>query len=296
MNSVFPDGIARMTPHDELWPMRLSTIADPPKQLFVRGQTSLLRSTCVAVVGSRRASPYGTEACSMVASSLARAGITVVSGMAFGIDSIAHTSALENDGSTIAVLGSGIDNASMTPREHEPLGRRIDGPKGLILSEYEPGNGATKYSYPERNRIISGISQATIIVEADIKSGSLITAKCALDQGRDVYAVPGSIFWPRSEGTNWLIAQGAHPLLHIEEVIERVHGAQPPLLEKPQKMSIVDDSLEERIVSLLSQQGPLHMDAIVGALTCSAPEAMIALSMLELSARIRSAHGTYRIT
>lgn len=296
MNSVFPDGIARITPHDDLWPLRLSTIADAPKQLFVRGKTSLLHSTCVAVVGSRRASPYGTEVCGMIASSLARANITIVSGMAFGIDSIAHTSALDADGSTIAVLGSGIDNASMTPREHEPLGRRIDGPKGLIISEYAPGSPATKGSYPARNRIISGISQATIIVEADIKSGSLITAKCALDQGRDVYAVPGSIFWPRSEGTNWLIAQGAHPLLHIEEVIERVNGTQPSLLESTANPAPNNDSLEERIVTLLSQRGPLHMDAIVETLPCSAPEAMIALSMLELSKRIRSTHGIYRIT
>jgi DNA processing protein len=216
--------------------------------------------------------------------------------MAFGIDSIAHIAALDAGGTTIAVLGSGIDSASVTPREHEPLARRIDGPKGLVVSEYDPGSAPNKGSYPARNRIISGLSQVTIIVEADIKSGSLITAKHALDQGREVYAVPGSIFWPRSEGTNWLIAQGAHPMLHIEEVIESVLGVGPRAATQGQATPSTDNSLDQRIVALLNEHGPLHMDTIVETLACPAHEAMIALSMLELSARIRSANGIYRTT
>lgn len=176
---------------DELYPVSLQDLFDPPLVLFATGRVGLLQSAPrMSIVGTRRASSYGMEACKWVASTLVRSGVTVVSGMALGIDGTAHTAALADEGQTIAVLGCGVDISY--PQSHRTLHREI-AESGLIVSEYAPGSEAAKHRFPERNRIIAGLSETTIVIQAGERSGALSTALAALDLGRDVYVVPGPI-------------------------------------------------------------------------------------------------------
>jgi len=187
---------------DSLYPQLLSQICDPPPCLWTRGDRSALASIAVAVIGARAASHEGLIAAGEIACDLARAGIVVVSGMARGIDSAAHAGALDGGGKTIAVLGTGIDR--VYPAENDLLAERIAA-NGLLLTEFPPGTHPEDWHFPRRNRIISGLSKAVVVVEAKEKSGSLITARLAADQGRDVMAVPGTIVGGRNRGANALL-------------------------------------------------------------------------------------------
>lgn len=198
------------------YPMMLSLINQPPKQLYYVGNISLLETRCVAIVGSRNSTEYGRWVAYNMGKSYAEAGLTVVSGMAEGIDSSAHKGALDVGGNTIAVMGNGLDHCY--PIENGDLYKRIKD-KGLAISEYENHVKPRKYMFPQRNRIISGLSEAVIIVEAGLKSGSLITAELAIEQGRHVYAVPGNITRKTSIGCNRLIQDGAEMITVIGDVL-----------------------------------------------------------------------------
>lgn len=198
------------------YPKSLRVIDNPPKELYCAGDISLLKSKNAAVVGSRKFTSYGREVSGLVSRELAKVGITVVSGMAYGIDTFAHEGALKVSGKTAAVLGTGLNKAY--PAVNRGLMDRIY-EEGLLISEFEPDFPGKKYAFPLRNRIISGLSSHVIIVEAGLKSGALITASYALEQGKEIYSVPGNIMNYSSAGTNKLISDGAIPLINIKDLI-----------------------------------------------------------------------------
>lgn len=215
--------------HEE-YPEMLKYIQDPPLVLYARGRIPRLNT--VAIVGSRKASGYGIEAAVKFASDLAYAGILVVSGMARGIDTAAHCGALNAGGETVAVLGCGVDTAY--PPENEKLMERIT-ESGAVISEYPPGTPPATFHFPSRNRIISGMSLGTLVVEAGMKSGSLITAKTALEQGREVFAIPGNITNYNSMGTNRLIKDGAKMVLHVDDILDELSFGLAPIEKAKRK-------------------------------------------------------------
>ncbi len=199
------------------YPEHLKSIPDAPERLYFSGDIRLIEHPLIAIVGTRRCSPYGRWAADKIAERIARCGVSVVSGMASGIDTAAHKGCIKGGMPTIAVLGTGVDICF--PASNRQLHERIAA-EGLLISEYPPGEGGRPAYFPQRNRIISGLSKSVIVVEGAPKSGSMITAKLALEQGRDVFAVPGNIDQPNSRGVNKLIADGAYPILELESVCE----------------------------------------------------------------------------
>ena len=199
---------------DDEYPQRLGHLVDPPPILFSRGRLELLQKPSVTIVGSRRSTAYGRRTAEALAAQMALRGITVVSGLALGIDGASHRGALEAGGDTVAVLGSGVD--LIQPASHRRLGERIVR-EGLLLSEFLPGEPARPHHFPRRNRILAALGGAVVVVEAAEKSGALITVEHALDLGRDVYAVPGALDAPQSRGCNTLIRQGAQVIISPEE-------------------------------------------------------------------------------
>jgi len=214
------DGIALVTWGDSVYPAALSAIVDPPPALWVRGNIAALSGPAVAIVGSRAGSPYGLTVAERLAADLAARGIVIVSGLARGVDSAAHRGALAAPGVTIGVLGSGVD--VVYPAEHRSLAGDIEANRGAIVSELVPGTPPQPQFFPLRNRIISGLSRAVLIVEAGEKSGSLITARCALDQGRDVLAVPGNVLSGRNRGGHGLLRDGAKIVESADDILEEL--------------------------------------------------------------------------
>ncbi len=231
-------------------PARLRGPQDEPKELYLRG--TLPRRLPVAIVGSRQPTAYGRRAATAIAARLAVAGIPIISGLAFGIDSEAHRAALDSGGRTIAVLPSGLDDRTISPQTNLPLARRILEAGGALLSEYSTGTTARKEFYYARNRLISGLSRAVVVVEAKLPSGSLLTAGHAATQGRDVWALPGPIESPVSQGTNLLIADGAHPIVSVSEFLEalgleRQAESGPGLAGELSDQPVHVDTLAERL-------------------------------------------------
>lgn len=208
---------------DEVYPELLKEISDPPPVIYFRGDANLLQTSCIAMVGSRASSSYGSRTAFTLARNLAGRGITVVSGLALGIDAEAHRGALAASGKTIGVLGCGID--VVYPRQHDKLYKKI-GENGLIISEYPPGTQPEGFRFPARNRIIAGLSKGVVVVEAARKSGSLITAQMALDYGREVYGVPGQVDSFKSEGVHGLLQQGAKLVQSEYDILEDVFAGQ----------------------------------------------------------------------
>lgn len=204
------------------YPERLRNIYDPPKKLYVLGNFKILKEKAIAIVGSRKATEYGKKVAFQISQELTKENINVVSGLAIGIDTYAHLGAIsiQNQASTIAVLGSGIDE--MYPKENTELARKIIQTGGCIVSEYPLGTKPKKINFPQRNRIISGLSEGVVVVEASEKSGSLITAEFGIEQGKEIFAVPGNIDNPLSKGTNQLIMDGARMVLSSKEILEEI--------------------------------------------------------------------------
>jgi DNA processing protein len=217
MEKIAAQGIGILTWEDDLYPPRLKEIDQPPPILYVRGELTTEDSWAVAVVGTRRVSAYGRQVAEELSAFLAANGVTVVSGLARGVDAIAHQSALKTGGRTIAVLGCGVDR--VYPPEHATLATKVIA-NGALVSDFAPGTPPDASNFPSRNRIISGMAMATVVVEAGETSGALITAQFAVDQGHEVFAVPGNILAPQSKGTNRLIAQGARPMLSASDLLD----------------------------------------------------------------------------
>jgi DNA processing protein len=218
-------GIAAVTWSDTAYPVALTTIVDPPPMLWTRGRIDALSLPAVAIVGSRAASPYALSVAEHLAADLVVCGLAVVSGLARGVDSAAHRGALAGGGTTVAVLGSGVD--VMYPPEHAPLAADIS-VEGAVVSELVPGTPPQPWCFPLRNRIISGLSRAVVVIEAGEKSGSLITARCALEQGRDVLAVPGNVLSGRNRGAHGLLRDGAKIVESADDILEELGMAPRP--------------------------------------------------------------------
>ncbi|MDO4834016.1 MAG: DNA-processing protein DprA [Bacillota bacterium] len=240
---------------ESAYPARLTEIRRPPEQLYYMGNLKMLENCCAAVVGSRTTTVYGRNTGKAIASRLAERGVTVVSGMAAGIDSCAHNGALAVGGNTAAVLGCGVDICY--PPENDGLKKELER-KGLVLSEYDPGVRAERYSFPERNRIISGLCDITVVVQARNRSGALITAELAAEQGREVLAVPGNIDSQYNLGSNKLIREGATPLISIDDVLEPLGLRKASREQARQKLS----DTEYEIFCLLQERGELGIDQL----------------------------------
>jgi len=250
-------GIQVVTWQDAAYPSVLKEIDQPPPVLYLRGSLVPEDGWAVAIVGTRRITPYGRQVADELAAYLAHHGLTVVSGLARGVDAVAHEAALKASGRTIAVLGSGID--IIYPLENKYLAEQIV-KQGALISDYPPGTQPEGVNFPPRNRIISGLARATVVVEAGEKSGALITATFAAEQGREVLAVPGTIHAPQSKGANRLIQQGARPLLAMQDVLDAIDFEHAQ--EHYQARTLFpSDEKEKAILRILSDE-PLSMDEI----------------------------------
>lgn len=274
-----------LTLADDDYPALLRQLPDPPLALFYRGNPALLKKSAAAMVGSRRASAYGINAARHLAGQLAMAGVAVISGLARGIDAASHQAALDAGGDTIAVLGTGID--VVYPRSHKKLFRTIE-ERGLIVTEFAPATPPLPPNFPIRNRIISGLAMATVIVEATGRSGSLITARMAAEQGRNVCAVPGTIFAPGAEGTNRLIQYGAKLVHDVNDILEEVPGA-PRLGSVPE---IAPDSPLREVLDVFTRDDATHIDAAAEKLKTSVAAVSDAVLQLELGGWLEALPGS----
>lgn len=286
MANIQKKGIKVLTWEDPDYPRRLKEINQAPPVLFINGSINVEDDWAVAVVGTRRVTPYGRQVAIEIAQFLAQNGVTIVSGLARGVDAIAHQSALQAGGRTIAVLGSGVD--VVYPPEHSKLAREIVA-QGALVSDYPMGTPPDGINFPPRNRIISGLSLATVVVEAGEKSGALITAEFAVDQGRDVFAVPGSILASQSEGTNKLIEQGARPLLKMTDILEILKLEQIPEKQQNRKTNPINET-EKKILVHLSQD-PLHVDELCSLAGLPISEVSATLTMMELKGMVSQVGG-----
>lgn len=280
-----------ITMKDSMYPEALKNIPDPPVALYYRGKLEK-ESVCVAVVGSRRASAYGLEMARRLSQELARHGVTVVSGMARGIDSKAHSGALEVGGRTIAVLGCGVD--IVYPSENSGLMEKIC-ESGAVISEYIPGTPPISFNFPARNRIISGLSQGVAVVEANEKSGSLITADFALEQGRDVFAVPGNINSINSTGTNKLIKDGAKIVTNAGDILDelKISNSANNNLCGEKHLPEVSLGNDEKTIAQRLLSGPAHIDTVARDCGISVQLAGSVLVMLELSGFVEQLPGKF---
>ena len=289
-------GATVLLPDDPAFPPLLSEIPEPPALLYVRGDVRLLRRAAAGIVGSRDHSAYGADAARLLAAGVARAGVVVVSGMARGVDAIAHTAALDTGGTSIGVLGNGF--GVVYPAANRALYERMAA-TGCLITELPPGERPHAGAFPRRNRLISGLAGVTVVVEAAPGSGALITADCALDQGRTVLAVPGPITSPTSLGCNRLIQQGAKPALSAGDILEELGlsgmdaAAEPPATgEAPSERPLPPDlsELQRSLWETLCAE-PKHVDALVATAGTDTSAVLTALTELELRGVVKQQPG-----
>jgi len=284
-------GIQVLTWDDPEYPRNLRNIPLPPPVLYVKGALAPADEWAVALVGTRRATPYGREAARELAGGLAASRVTVVSGLARGIDAAAHQAALDAGGRTIAVLGSGLDQ--VYPPEHRGLAEAIAG-SGAVVSDYPLGTKPEGANFPPRNRIISGLAKGVVIVEAGEMSGALITADFAAEQGRDVFAVPGSMFQRAARGTNKLIQQGAKLVMSVGDVLEELNLAL--VTEQQAARTILPaDETEQRLLACLSSD-PTHIDELGAQVGMPISQVSGALALMELKGLVRQVGGMNYVT
>ncbi|HWR16538.1 MAG TPA: DNA-processing protein DprA [Terriglobales bacterium] len=296
-------GAKIVTPADEDYPERLLEIYDPPLCLYVRGDASILRQSGVAVVGTRHPTPYGVGMSERLSCDLSARGIIIISGLARGVDTAAHRGVVNAKGKTIGVFGTGVD--VIYPRENGKLAEQIVSLGGALISEFPIGTFAAPQNFPIRNRIISGLAIGVLVVEAGEYSGTRITARCALEQSREVYAVPGNVTNKLSWGPNTLIKQGAKLVATWEDVWEelpsevrlQLEAEKPNESSKPETASLFDGAAmsphEKKIYALLKADDMTHIDELVEKLSgaMSSSELFAALFELELSSKIRQLPG-----
>lgn len=272
---------------DSAYPQALLEIPDPPTLLYVRGRLDLLNQSTLSIVGSRNPTPQGLQNAEKFAAALAEAGLVVASGLALGIDAAAHRGALSVGGGTIAFIGTGIDR--IYPARNLELAHAI-GAKGAIVSEFPIGTPVIAANFPRRNRLISGIARGVLVVEAAMESGSLITARLAGEQGRDVFAIPGSIHSPQAKGCHKLIKQGAKLVEAAQDILEELHWpVSPPTTKKHQKES--GDASESWELLALMGYDPCGIDDLVTRSGLTAEALSVMLLHLELEGRIASLPG-----
>ncbi len=274
------------------YPSLLRQISAPPPVLYVRGSFEPVDQWSVAVVGTRRLSAYGRIITQKLVSSLVANGVTVVSGLARGIDAVAHKTAVEQGGRTVAVLGSGVDH--IYPPEHKPLAEQIAGGQGAVVSEYPLGTPPDSKNFPGRNRLISGLALGVLVVEAGARSGALITARFALDQDREVFAIPGNINSPVSKGTNRLIQQGAKLVADVEDILTELNLRQ--IVEQVVAQTILPETAEEAALLTHLTAQPVHIDELIR--TTGLPSGVVSstLTMMELKGMVQQTGGMNYIT
>ncbi len=278
--------ITTISINDAAYPPALKEIHNAPRTLYVRGTLPARDALALAVVGTRTPSAYGKQITPGIVRELVRHGATIVSGLALGIDGIAHEATLASGGVTVAVLGSGIDDASIYPPSHKTLARRILESGGALISEYAPGTTPERFHFPERNRIIAGLSRGVLIIEAKEKSGALITATLALKENRDVFAVPGPITSEHSRGPNRLLREGAKAVLDAYDILEEygIYTAADTTNEQAL-------SENERAILKLLADGPRFADELSAATGRAPAELTTTLVALELAGRIINLGG-----
>jgi DNA processing protein len=279
-------GIQVITWDDPDYPPNLRQIYNAPPLLYVRGRLEKRDEWAVAVVGTRRASVYGKEAARMIATGLAGAGVTVVSGMARGIDSVAHRTCLDTGGRTVAVLGCGVD--VVYPRENASLAAEI-AEKGAVVSEYALGTPPEASNFPPRNRIISGLTLGTVVIEAGSRSGALITADFAAEHGREVFALPGNVFARGSRGTNELIQQGAKLVTNVADVLEELNLTM--VSEQAQVRAVIPENDTEALLLEQLSSEPLHVDRLSRTVQLPIAQVSSTLTLMELKGMVRQVGG-----
>jgi DNA processing protein len=279
-------GITVLTWDDAAYPAYLKEVDQPPPILYLRGELTPDDAYAVAIVGTRNVTAYGRQVAEELSAYLARNGVTVVSGLARGVDAIAHSAALKSGGRTLAVLGSGVDR--IYPPEHRKMAEEII-QRGALISDYAPGTPPDSTNFPPRNRIISGLSLAVVVIEAGETSGALITAEFAVEQGREVFAVPGNILAPQSKGTNRLIQNGARPLLNPQDVLEALDLTRNTE-QKFIRRAIPTDETEAKLLEALSHE-PVHVDAIRNQTGLPIEKVSATLTMMELKGMVRQVGG-----
>ena len=275
-----------LTWEDEDYPRRLRELEQAPPVLYYRGELLPTDEWAVAVVGTRRVTAYGNQVAEELGAFLGRNGITLVSGLAKGVDAIAHQAAIQAGGRSIAVLAHGLDR--IYPPENRSLGEEIIA-NGALISDYGLGTPPDAANFPPRNRIISGLSLAVVVIEAGIESGALITAGFAAEQGREVFAIPGSIYAPQSKGTNLLIQKGAHPLVRYEDLLDALN-LEMMGEHKNARLVLPGDATESKLFELLSQE-PVHVNDLGALAEMPIEQVSSTLALMELKGLVRQVGG-----
>jgi DNA processing protein len=287
---IIAQGIQILTWDDELYPPRLKEIEQPPPVLYIRGELLAEDDFAVAIVGTRKVTPYGRQVTEELSAFLAANGVTVISGLARGVDAVAHSAALKAGGRTLAVLGSGVDR--IYPPENRALAEQMMS-RGALVSDYAIGTAPDSNNFPPRNRIISGLSLAVVVIEAGDTSGALITAEFAAEQGREVFAVPGSILAPQSRGTNKLIQNGALPLLTPSDLLQALNLTQVSEQKAARKI-LPADEVEAQLMNTLGSE-PMHVDEIRNQTGLPVEKVSAALVMMELKGMVRQVGGMHYV-
>lgn len=283
------EGIKIITINDDLYPQILKEIHTAPALLYYKGELKKDEFT-IAIVGSRKVSIYGKQVTSQLARELSQLGFVIVSGMAFGTDSIAHQECLKLNNRTIAILGGGIDTNSIYPSSNRQIANEIISSGGLVMSEYPINTPPLRQHFPARNRIISGLSLGTLVIESAESSGTLITAKFALEQNREVFAVPGSIYSTNSKGTNNLIKLGAKLVTKAEDISEELN-LQSSVEFKKNKRIIPDNKEEELILKNLSPDKPIHIDQLSKNIKMNVTAVSSLLTLMEIKGKVKNTGG-----
>jgi len=269
---------------DKNYPKLLKEIKEPPKVLYYRGELNP-GDQCFAIVGTRRCSDYGKQVALEMAGDLAEAGLIIVSGLAPGIDTFAHTATVERKKRTIAVLGTGIDEKTIYPQSNLKLAQRILETGGCLISEYPPGTPGSKFTFPQRNRIISGLSLGVLVIEAKEKSGALITANWAKKQGRKIFAIPGLIHSLNSKGPHYLIKNGAKLVENANDILKELNL---PAGRQVYQKGIIGETLEENLILKALEEEALYVDKIIEKTRLPAATVASTLSILEIKGKVRN--------
>ncbi|KKQ43195.1 MAG: protecting protein DprA protein [Microgenomates group bacterium GW2011_GWC1_37_8] len=284
-------GVWYLTINDKQYPRNLMDLEDAPLVLYVKGRIKAQDSNAIAIVGSRKMTSYGKEVASKFSSELATLGITIISGLAFGVDAMAHKACLDVGGRTIAVIPSGID--IMTPASNFYLVKAILQGNGAIVTEYPLGHPPLRTNFAARNRIISGLSKAVVVIEGQKKSGTLLTASSAASQGRTVFAVPGQIASPMSEAPNYLIQNGAKLITNVNDILSELDLQLKVDKEEMDKV-MPSDKNEEKLINVLSNE-PLHLDELARISGLKVEEISARLTVMELKGLVKNiGNGVYK--
>ena len=279
--------IKEISIEDKNYPKLLQEIKNPPETLYYKGKI-LANDSCFAVVGTRLTSSYGKQVALEIVGDLAEAGLTIVSGLAPGIDTLCHQATIEKNKRTIAVLGTGLDKESIYPQANLKLAEKILETGGCLISEYPPGTPGSKFTFPKRNRIISGLSLGVLVIEAKLNSGALITADWARAQGRGIFAVPGSVHSLNSRGCHYLIKRGAKLVENANDILKELNL---PGLTSGFKCEVEGENREENLIFDALREGALDIEKIIERTELSAAQVASTLAILEIKGKVRNLGG-----